>query len=141
MPFIELPRRRVLQLESFAATSSARGDATRFCVRNLPNARSVQVRRDDEICKSWRAIDSSTIEIDRCRRPLLQDRDGLPRTAAGRAPESRIERGESCVERRRDRQTPNHHGGHRDCRLDRLRQVSLLRGCRLITSDRRYQIE
>ena len=58
------PARGVLKLESFAATSSARGDATCFCVRNLPDARSVQIRRDDEIYKSWRAIDSSSIEIE-----------------------------------------------------------------------------
>ena len=58
------PARGVLKLESFAATSSARGDATCFRVRNLPDAHSVQIRRDDEIYKSWRAIDSSSIEIE-----------------------------------------------------------------------------
>jgi hypothetical protein len=56
--------RGVLQLESFAATSSARGDETRFRVCNLPNAHSVHVRRDDEIYQSWRAIDSSSIEVE-----------------------------------------------------------------------------
>lgn len=56
--------RGVLQLESFAATSSARGDATRFRVRNLPDAHSVQVRRDDQIHQSWRATDSNSIEIE-----------------------------------------------------------------------------
>ena len=58
------PERGVLQLESFAATSSARGDATRFSVRNLPDARGVQVRRDDQIYQSWRATDSNSIEIE-----------------------------------------------------------------------------
>ncbi len=58
------PERGVLQLESFAATSSARGDASRFCVRNLPDPRGVQVRRDDEIYQAWRAIDSNSIEIE-----------------------------------------------------------------------------
>jgi hypothetical protein len=56
--------RGVLQLESFAATSSARGDGTRFCVRNLPDAHGVQVRRDDQLHKSWRVIDSNSIEIE-----------------------------------------------------------------------------
>ncbi len=58
------PARGVLLLESFAATSRARGDATRFRVRNLPDAHSVQVRRDDQIHKSWRATDSNSIEIE-----------------------------------------------------------------------------
>lgn len=58
------PERGILQLESFAATSSARGDATRFSVRNLPDARGVQVRRDDEIYQSWRATDSNSMQIE-----------------------------------------------------------------------------
>lgn len=58
------PARGVLQFESFAATSSARGDATRFRVCNLPDAHGVQVRRDDQIPKSWRATDSNSIEIE-----------------------------------------------------------------------------
>lgn len=56
--------RGVLELETFAATSSARGDATRFCVLNLPDARGVQVRRNDEIYQAWRATDSNSIEIE-----------------------------------------------------------------------------
>jgi hypothetical protein len=58
------PERGVLQLESFTATSSARGDPTRFSVSNLPDARGVQVRRDDQIYQSWRASDSNSIEIE-----------------------------------------------------------------------------
>lgn len=56
--------RGVLELESFAATSSARGDATRFCVLNLPDARGVQVRRNGEIYQAWRATGSNSIEIE-----------------------------------------------------------------------------
>jgi hypothetical protein len=56
--------RGVLQLESFVATSSARGDATRFCVRNLPDAHRVEVRRDDRAHGAWRALDSHRIEIE-----------------------------------------------------------------------------
>jgi hypothetical protein len=56
--------RGLLCLESFAATSSARGEATRFCVTNLPDAQSVQVRRDDQIYQAWRVIDAKSIEIE-----------------------------------------------------------------------------
>jgi hypothetical protein len=58
------PERGLLQLESFAATSSARGDATCFCVRNLPDAHGVQIRRDAEIYQAWHSIDSNSIEIE-----------------------------------------------------------------------------
>ena len=58
------PERGVLQLESFVATSSARGDATRFCVRNLPDAHGVRVRRDDRAHAAWRALDSHAIEVE-----------------------------------------------------------------------------
>src|SRR5262249_18291018 len=40
------PKRRVLELESYVATTGARGDATRFTVRNLPDASRVAVLRD-----------------------------------------------------------------------------------------------
>ena len=40
------PASGVLELESYAASSSARGEATRFSVRNLPDPAAVRVRRD-----------------------------------------------------------------------------------------------
>lgn len=56
--------RGVLQLESFVATSSARGDATRFSVRQLPDASRVQVRRDGDAYGCWRVTGPDSIEID-----------------------------------------------------------------------------
>jgi hypothetical protein len=58
------PARGVLLLESYVATSSARGDATRFSVRQLPDASRVQVRRDGDVYGSWRATGPDSIEIE-----------------------------------------------------------------------------
>jgi linalool dehydratase/isomerase-like protein len=58
------PLRGVLKLETFAATKSARGDATRFRVRNLRDAQSVHVLRDDQEYGSWRVLDSNSIEVE-----------------------------------------------------------------------------
>ncbi|MGH9255870.1 MAG: hypothetical protein ACRD3C_15025 [Vicinamibacterales bacterium] len=54
--------RGVLELESYAATSSASGDATRFTVHNLPDP--ARVRRDGRDYSAWRAIGSGSIEIE-----------------------------------------------------------------------------
>lgn len=58
------PERGVLHLESYAATTSARGDATRFRVRNLADPNAVQVRRDGRNHGAWRALDADSIEIE-----------------------------------------------------------------------------
>lgn len=54
----------VLRLESYVGTRSARGNATHFSVRNLPDASRVQVRRDGQTHPAWRATSASTIEIE-----------------------------------------------------------------------------
>ena len=54
----------VLELESYAATSSARGQATRFSVRNLPDPSAAHVRRDGAQHAGWRATGASSIEIE-----------------------------------------------------------------------------
>jgi len=56
--------RGVLELESYPATSSARGQATRFSVRNLPDPGSAHVRRDGAEHAGWRATSASSIEIE-----------------------------------------------------------------------------
>src|SRR5262249_20181449 len=56
--------RGVLRIESYVATRSARGDATRFTVSNLPDPSSVQVLRDGSTYGAWRTTSASTIEID-----------------------------------------------------------------------------
>jgi hypothetical protein len=56
--------RGVLELESYAATSSANGDATRFTVRKLPDPNSVRVRRDDRDHGAWRVTGPDAIEVD-----------------------------------------------------------------------------
>jgi hypothetical protein len=58
------PASGVLALESYAASSSARGEATRFCVRNLPDPKRVRVRRDGSEYKAWRATGPASIEIE-----------------------------------------------------------------------------
>jgi len=52
-----------LRLESYAATSSARGEATRFRVEQLPSSASVLVRRDGADFGAWRVLGPDTIEI------------------------------------------------------------------------------
>ncbi len=54
----------VLVLESYAATSSARGEATRFSVRNLPHPAAVKVRRDGSEHGGWHATGPGSIEIE-----------------------------------------------------------------------------
>ena len=54
----------VLELESYAATSSARGDAIRFSVRNLPEPAAVRVRRDGIEHAGWRVSGPDSIEIE-----------------------------------------------------------------------------
>jgi hypothetical protein len=56
--------RGVLELESYAATSSARGEATRFRVERLPSAAGVRVLRDGAGYDAWRAVAEDAIEIE-----------------------------------------------------------------------------
>jgi hypothetical protein len=58
------PARGVLLLESYAATSSARGGATRFSVRNLPDPAAVRVLRDGGEHGAWRVTGPAAIEIE-----------------------------------------------------------------------------
>ena len=58
------PKRGVLELESYVATTSARGDATRFTVRNLPDASRVAVLRDGRPHGAWRTTAAGSIEIE-----------------------------------------------------------------------------
>jgi hypothetical protein len=58
------PRRGVLELESYAATSSAAGDATRFSVRQLPDPAAVRVHRDGAEHVGWRVTGPDSIEIE-----------------------------------------------------------------------------
>ncbi|HEV7733520.1 MAG TPA: hypothetical protein VGR62_15240 [Candidatus Binatia bacterium] len=58
------PVAAVLQLESYAATTSARGDATRFTVCKLPDASRVNVLRDGRAYGAWRLTDTDAIEIE-----------------------------------------------------------------------------
>jgi hypothetical protein len=58
------PASAVLALESYAASSSARGEATRFCVCNLPDPTRVRVRRDGGEYKAWRTTGADSIEIE-----------------------------------------------------------------------------
>jgi hypothetical protein len=55
--------RGVLVLESYAATASERGTATRFRVERLPSSAAVVVRRDGVDFGAWRAIGSEAVEI------------------------------------------------------------------------------
>lgn len=57
------PARGALQLESYAATRSARGDATRFTICNLPDASRVQVTCDGSR-HAFRATAADAIEIE-----------------------------------------------------------------------------
>lgn len=56
--------RAVLELESYAATSSAHGEATCFHVRNLPDPAAVRVSRDGADHGGWRATGPDSIEIE-----------------------------------------------------------------------------
>jgi hypothetical protein len=56
--------RGVLELESYAATTSARGEATRFRVRNLSEAARVRVTRDGSDYAAWRALGPDAIEVE-----------------------------------------------------------------------------
>src|SRR4029079_14535014 len=56
--------RGALRLETYVSTRSARGEATRFQVSNLPDTSRVQVLRDESSYAAWRATSSSTIEVD-----------------------------------------------------------------------------
>ena len=56
--------RGVLMLESYAATSSARGEATRFTVRNLPDPAAVRVRRDGAEHAALRVTGPDSVEIE-----------------------------------------------------------------------------
>lgn len=57
------PATATLHLQSYVATTSARGRATRFKVENLPDASAVKVLRDDASYGEWRAIGANAIEI------------------------------------------------------------------------------
>ena len=56
--------RGLLVLESYAATASERGNATRFRVERLPSSAAVVVRRDGADFGAWRAIGPEAIEIE-----------------------------------------------------------------------------
>ena len=56
--------RGVLQLESYAATTSARGEATRFTVCKLPDANGVKVLCDGRTHAGCRVTASDSIEIE-----------------------------------------------------------------------------
>jgi hypothetical protein len=56
----------VLTVRTYAATRGAAGEATRWRVTNLPDARAVAVELDARPFGDWRALDESTIEIS-CR--------------------------------------------------------------------------
>jgi len=58
------PASGVLHLESYAATASARGDATRFTVRNLPAPAAVRVLRDGVVHERVRTSGADSIEIE-----------------------------------------------------------------------------
>jgi hypothetical protein len=53
-----------LELESYVASQSARGSATRFSVQNLPDSRAVKVVRDGAGYGAWRATSATSIEIE-----------------------------------------------------------------------------
>ena len=58
------PAARVLRLESYVATTSARGDATRFSVCKLPDSGKVSVLRDGRPYGGWRTTASDSIEVE-----------------------------------------------------------------------------
>jgi hypothetical protein len=81
--------RGVLELESYAATSSARGGAIRFSVRKLPDPAAVRVRRDGVQHAGWRVSGPDSIEIEtRVGTHVYEILTGYRGSGAARSPES-----------------------------------------------------
>jgi hypothetical protein len=56
--------RRVLEIETFAATPSRRGTSTTFTVDNLPHNATISVNVDDRPCLTWRRSQPGALAID-----------------------------------------------------------------------------
>jgi hypothetical protein len=56
--------RRVLQINTFAATPSQRGTRTTFSIDNLPLRASVSVELDGRACDTWRHSEPGSVAID-----------------------------------------------------------------------------
>ena len=57
-------QRRVLEIDTFAATPSRRGSPTTFTVDNLPHDASIALEVDGRGCDSWRRIKPDAVAID-----------------------------------------------------------------------------
>ena len=57
-------RSSVLNVCTYAATKSRRGEPTRFRITQLPNPGTASVRRDGEAYGAWRVVGANEIEID-----------------------------------------------------------------------------
>ncbi len=58
------PASGTLELETYAATGSERGGATRFRVTRLPDSGAVSILRDGALHDAWRALGPDAIEIE-----------------------------------------------------------------------------
>jgi len=56
--------RRVLEIDTYAATPSRRGTATTFTVDNLPDRAHVSLHIDGRACETWRRSDAGAVAID-----------------------------------------------------------------------------
>jgi non-ribosomal peptide synthetase component E (peptide arylation enzyme) len=56
--------RRVLEIDTYAATPSRRGTPTTFTVDNLPHRAHVSVYVDGRTCETWRRSDAGDVAID-----------------------------------------------------------------------------
>jgi hypothetical protein len=57
-------QRRVLEIDTFAATPSRRGTPTTFTVDNLPNEASIALTVDNRLCDTWRRSQPGAVAID-----------------------------------------------------------------------------
>ena len=57
-------QRRLLEIDTFAATPSRRGSPTTFTVDNLPHATSIALEVDDRPVATWRRIGPDAVAID-----------------------------------------------------------------------------
>jgi hypothetical protein len=57
-------QRRVLEIDTYAATPSRRGTPTTFTVDNLPDRAQVSLHIDGQACQSWRRTDTGAVAID-----------------------------------------------------------------------------
>jgi hypothetical protein len=56
--------RRVLEIDTFAATPSRRGTPTTFTVDNLPQTATISMDVDARVCDTWRRTQPGAVEID-----------------------------------------------------------------------------